>query len=165
MDINDIVASRFYSWVYQPDADSVAKGMNKGGRAGVAPNPLYGRVTCRKVYAGQAASGQMYVNAAKRLNPAWQAAKDYTPRFEDTENPCVLRSLSTGEYAVRIINPRTVKVEWFVDGQPATEEQLALIAQYKRQRTPDPKAVKIMFPYVPNLVNVTGELDEVDEED
>lgn len=146
--LDEVRPSRIYSWVYEAEMK-----LNKGGRAGVAPNPLYGQVSKRAVYAGQAATGEMYCNAQRKLNPTWQPAPDHTPRFEQTANPCVVRSLSNGEFQVRILNPRTVKTEYFVSGQPATPEQIALIDAYKPARA-DSEGVRIMFPYVDNLDNV-----------
>lgn len=160
MNLNSIVPSRLYSWVFTGIVE-----MKKGGRAGVPMNPLSGfEVTCRKVYAGQAASGEMYVNAARKLNPDW-APSDRTPTWEPTSNPCVVKSLSTQECQVRILNPRTVKREYFVDGLPATPTQLETIQAYLPTRKSNPLAVRIMFPYVDHLSNVDGELPESDCED
>lgn len=154
MNINDIKPSRQYSWVYTAETK-----LNKGGRAGVPENPLFGQVTARKVYCGQAASADMYTNAARNLNPSWTPS-ERAPMFEATENPCVVRSLSTGDLQVRILKPRTVKREYFVNGNPATTEQLEIIKKYLPKKSSNPLAVKIMFPYVDNLANVEGELAE-----
>lgn len=191
MELNEIIASRMYSFAYAGEVK-----LNKGGRAGAALNPLFGRVTKQATYAGQAATSDMYVNAQVRLNPAWQAA-DTAPRFEATTHDCVVRSLATGELQVRILNPRrTSVVSYYVDGRPATAEETSVIQRYlpsKRQPNwvvtldsgaveyvtgslPDvsarfPRAVsirpavKVMLPYVANLANITGDLPEAPEED
>ena len=160
MNINDIVASRIYSWIFQGETK-----LNKGGRAGIEPNPLYGRVTSRKVYAGQAATGDMYCNAQRKLNPAWEPSGDRAPTFEATDNPCVVRSLSSGDLQVRIIRPRTVKREFFVDNRLATEAEMTVIKTYSPVRKVNPFSVRIMFPYVHNLANVEGELTGEDSDD
>lgn len=165
MKLTEIVASRQYSWVYDADADTAAKSMNKGGRAGVAPNPYYGHVTVRKVYGGMAASADMLMRESLRLNPAYKPAEDYAPRFEATDNPCVVRSLSTGQFQVRIMKPRAIRTEYYIDGQPATDEQIKVILAYRRARKSDPTKVKVMFPYVDNLANVDGNWEAVQTND
>ena len=155
MNINDIVPARIYSWVFESSVK-----MNKGGRAGVTLNPLFDRVTQRAVYAGQAATGQMYVHAQLRLNPTWQPSVDYAPRWEQIPNyPCVVKSLINGAFQARILNPRTTKREFFVDGKLATADELDIIKSYlpARKKTLG-SVVKIMFPYVEKLVNLDGEL-------
>ena len=150
-----------YSWVYEPSAEKWSEGnLKKGGRAGLAPNPLFGRVSVRSVKSGQAATINMYVNKAKALNPDYVPSADYTPRMEATANPCVFRSLSTGDYQVAIMNAKTRQQEFFVDGRPATEAELTLIEAYRKARQPhDPTKVRIEFPYLQNLANVDGEVE------
>ena len=162
MNINNIKAGQQCAWVYEADRDTVAKGMNKGGR-GIAPNPIYGSITCRKVYCGQAATADMLSAAQLALDPTWKPSSDRAPMFEATDNPCIVRNLATGKLQARIMRPRATKVEWFVCGMPATADELAIIRQYKRQRISDPLRVKVMFPYVDNLSNVEGELATVEE--
>ena len=164
MNINQIVASRVYSWVYQPTAEQWSKNnLNKGRGQNV--NPLFGRVSVRSVKAGQAGSMDMYVRKATSLDPNY-APSDRTPTMEATSNPCVFRNLSSGEFQVLIMNSRTNKLEYFVDGQPATQEQLATINLWRKARQPrDPSKVKIEFPYLSSLANVDGEFQDVEGED
>src|SRR4051812_26900823 len=104
MDINTIIASRMYSWVYNPSTEQWCdNNLKKGGRAGLAPNPLFGRVTVRSVKVGQAATIEMYLNRATKLDPTFQPSGDYTPRMEAIPgHPCVFRYLSSGDLAVFI---------------------------------------------------------------
>jgi hypothetical protein len=147
--LTEVIPARMYSFVYEGEMK-----LNKGGRNGVALNPLFGDVTKRAVYAGQAATGQMYANAVERNTGApYVANPDRTPTTEETANPCVVKSLSTGGLQVRILNPRNIKTEYFVKGTPATPEQLAIIETYKPARK-DSDGVRIMFPYMDNLSNV-----------
>lgn len=152
----DIVPGRLYSWVYDADEIAVAKGMNKGGTRGTTPNPFYGQVSKRAVYAGQAATAEMYARAWEKENPGqtYTPDPDYTARFAATDNPCVVRSLATGDLQVRILRPATRKTEYFIAKQPASPEQVATIEAYKTARKERSGAVKIMFPYVHNLFNV-----------
>ena len=146
MKSQDIIPSRIYSWVYVGEVK-----MNVGGRAGVAPNPLNNQsVTKRAVYAGQAASHEMYLNALAKMGK--QPDPSHVPRFEATSNPCIVKSLSNGKEQARILNPQTRKAEFFVNGNPATQEQVATITAYLPSKSPS--AVKIMFPYVEHLMNV-----------
>lgn len=166
MNLQDIVPGRFYSFVYEPAPSQWCENnLKKGGRGGLPENPLFGRVSVRKVTAGQAASASMYEHKAKALNPAW-IPSDREPLFEATEHPCVVRSNSNGELQVRLMNPRTVRCEYFVDGRPATDEELATIKMYgKARRLPDPTRVAIRFPYLESLSNVDGTLPEDGTED
>lgn len=154
--LDEIKPSRIYSWVYVADVNTFDREFNKGGRAGTPPNPLYGHVSARKVFAGQAATAEMYRRAWEKLNPgkSFEADDSYTKRFTPTENPCVVKSLATGDLQVRILNPETGKVEYFVDGQPASAEQIEIIKIHKRSHSRPENSVKLMFPYVPNLLNV-----------
>jgi len=135
MNLSEIVPSRIYSWVYNPDAQKWSENnLKKGGRQGLPQNELYGRVTVRSVKSGQAATIDMYVRRAVKLNPSYVPQGDYTPRMEATENPCVFRSLSSGDYQVMIMEPKTHKVEYFVDGKPASPEELATIEMFRKAK-------------------------------
>ncbi len=170
MNINEIIPSRMYSAQCQYSADEVAerKMLLKGGRNGLPPNPLLGRVSKYAVYAGQAASAEMYVSAQLALNPKHEFGTR-PPNFEAIpEHPCIVRSLATGKPQLRMIKPRTTKLVWYVDGQAATEEQLAIIRMYKPTKTRNPLNVKIMFPYTDHVSNMQGNLQDVtfeEEED
>jgi len=156
INLNELKPGRIASWVYVSDAANYAANQsNKGGRGAVPPNPYYGEVSVRKVYSGQVASHDMYVRAWEKLNPGQTYVPDAerAARFESTDNPCVVRSLSKAELQVRIMNVNTGKVTYFVNGQEATKEQLAVIQMYERKRD-ERNGVSIMFPYVSNLVNV-----------
>ncbi len=128
-------------------------------------NELYGRVTVRSVKSGQAGTMDMYVNKAQKLDPSYTPDKGYTPRLEATSNPCVFRSLATGDFQVLIMNSVTRQKQYFVDGQPASSEQLAIIKMHLKARKPhDASKVKIEFPYVNNLTNVDGGFAEMPED-
>ena len=137
MNINEIVPSRMYSWVYAPSCDQWCENnLKKGGRAGLAPNPLFGRVTVRSVKVGQAATIDMYLTRSLKLDPTYKPSGDYTPRMEAVPgHPCVFRYLTGGETAVFIMEPKTTKLVYLVDGREATAEELALIEQYRKARS------------------------------
>lgn len=155
MNINEIQAGRIYSWIYEADMK-----LNKGGRAGVPANPFFGRVTVRKVKAGQAADSAMLQRKSLALNPNYQPDPTYTPRWEETSNPCIVKSIQYGELAVRILSPRTVKVERFLDGKPMTVEdwrQLSTTQGWLPAPRPiDPTKVRVNFIKTDNLANLDG---------
>jgi len=155
IDLAVLKPGRIASWVYEADSATYADSSNKGGRNGTAPNPFYGEVSVRKVYSGQIATHDMYVRAWEKLNPGETYTPDAsrTARFENTDNPCVVRSLSNLELQVRIMNASKGKVTYFVNGIEATPEQLRVIEMYERKRD-ERNGVNIMFPYVSNLTNV-----------
>jgi hypothetical protein len=156
INLDKLKPGRIASWVYEVDSATYTDKSNKGGRAGIAPNPYYGEVSVRKVMSGQIATHEMYVRAWEKAHSGtkYQPAPERAPRFEPTGNPCVVRSLSNQELQVRIMNTHTGKVTYFVNGIEANEEQLAVIAMYERKRERNPHDVNIMFPYVDNLSNV-----------
>lgn len=166
MNINEIQAGRMYSWVYESDMK-----LNKGGRAGVPVNPFFGRVTVRKVKAGQAATGEMLQRKSLALNPNYQPDPNHTPRWEATSHPCVVKSIQFGELAVRVLSPRTVKVERFLDGKPMTEEDWQKLSGTKgwlpASRPLDPTKVKVNFIKTDNLANLDGAeaLEAAEDED
>jgi hypothetical protein len=162
IDLNQLKPGRIASWVYVADEATFSDSFRKGGRAGVEPNPLWGDVSKRTVYSGQVATHQMYVNAWNKRNPGQSYTPDPTrkPTFKPLPIPSedsstVVENLASGLPQVRILNHHTGKVEYFVKGQPATPEQLAIIQSYlptKQERKET--NVPIMFPYVSNLANV-----------
>lgn len=157
IDLTTLKPGRIASWVYETDSLTYAKNKaNKGGRNGIAPNPLYGEVSVRRIYSGQIASHQMYVNAWEKLHPGQTYTPDptRTARFEATEWPTVVKSTATQDLQVRIMNVNEGKETYFVNGQVASAEQLAVIEMYERVRERKASDVSIMFPYVHNLTNV-----------
>lgn len=157
MKISEIVASRMYSWVYEGEFK-----LNKGGRMGLPLNPFFGRTTKRTVKSGQAATPEMLLKDALKRDPNYQPDPEYTPRWEAVPGfPCILRSLATGNYAVRIMNPKTTKREFFVDGRPMTPAELDAVKPYLPARKPaDPKKVKVNMVYVENLRNLDMDIPE-----
>jgi hypothetical protein len=156
MKLENIIASRIYSWVYEAPLD-----MNKNKRwlsPGVAisePNPLLGRISVRKVKRGQAATAEMLMRANRRINPNWQPDPTYVPRWTNTANPCVVQSNSNDKLLVRIMEPVTDKVDYFVDGRPATEEEIMMARSYITPSKPrEATAARVEFPYVEHLTNV-----------
>lgn len=155
MQLSEIVPSRIYSWIYEGEYK-----LNKGGRSGLPLNPLHGQVTVRKVKIGQAATSEMVTRKSLTLDPSYVPSENYTARWEQTVNPCVVRSLSSGDFAVRILNPKTTKMELFVGGRPITPEEAATIKPYLPARRPsDPTKVKVNFPYVHHLSNVNVDVE------
>jgi hypothetical protein len=154
--LEQITASRWYSWVYEAPLD-----MNKNKRwlspdASVSePNPLLGRISVRKVKRGQAATAEMLMRKNRIINPNWQPDPTHVSRWTNTDNPCVVQSNSNGKLLVRIMEPITDKVDYYVDGRPATEEEVLLAKSYITPSKPKAAtAARVEFPYVDNLTNV-----------
>ncbi len=150
---SEIQSGRIYSWVVENEAKLL-----KGGRNGIAPNPFNDlTVTKRAVYAGQAATSETWVKAQLALNPDWQPS-ERAPLHVSTENPCVVKYVSTGELGVRIMNFRTIKREYFIAGKLATEAQLKIIAEYTPHRAKSENFVPVMFPYIHNVTNCDNDM-------
>jgi hypothetical protein len=149
MKLTEIKASRQYGWVFIGPVNLL-----KGGRGDLPENPLlHANVEQRAVYCGQAATHEMYCNAQRKIDPNWQPSDRKAPFTPDAENPCVVLN-GEGVKQVRILNPIKSKVQYTVNGQPATADQIATIEQYKGKHSRPEGGVKIMFPYVHNLSNV-----------
>jgi hypothetical protein len=156
MKLDQIIASRIFCWVYEAPLE-----MNKNKRwlsPGVSvnePNPLLGRISVRKVKRGQAASAEMLARKNVAINPGWKPDESYVARWEGTDNPCVVKSNSNGRLLVRIMEPVTTKVDYFVDGRPATQDEIATAQSYITPSAPRGKtSARVEFPYVENLTNV-----------
>ena len=151
MQASEIKASRMYSWIVENEAKMLV-----GGKA--RTNPLADLVvTKRCVYAGQAATGAMWLKAQLALNPAYTPS-DRAPQHEPTENDCIVRNIASGELQVRIMNFRTNKREYFVGGIPATENELATIAQYSPKHSRNDLFAPVMFPYLHNITNADNDI-------
>ena len=153
MKSSEIQSGRIYSWVVETDAKLL-----KGGRNGIAPNPFNDlTVTKRAVYAGQAATGETWVKAQLALNPTWEPSARPALHVA-TENPCVVKYVSTGELGVRIMNFRAIKREYFIAGKLATPAQLEIIAAYTPHRAKIENFVPVMFPYIHNVTNCDDDM-------
>ena len=153
MKSSEIQAGRIYSWIVENDAKLL-----KGGRNGIAPNPFNDlTVTKRAVYAGQAATGETWVKAQLALNPTWEPSARPALHVA-TENPCVVKYVSTGELGVRIMNFRAIKREYFIAGKLATPAQLEIIAAYTPHRAKSENFVPVMFPYIHNVTNCDDDM-------
>ena len=125
--VNEVVNGRIYSVVFAGPVN-----MNKGGRSGVPVNPLLDLApTKRTVMRVQACSRQSYVNRMLRADPTWQPDTSRPSGYTATEHPCIDLNDKTGGLALRGWACGVAKHEVFVGGQPATAEQLQVIADYQ----------------------------------
>lgn len=124
--INEVVNGRIYSVVF---AGPVR--MNKGGRMGIAINPLLDLdVTKRTVMSVQACSRESYAKRQLKLEPSWTPSNKPSG-YAPTSHPCVDVNTQSGEEALRGWACGVTKHEVFVNGVPATPTQLETIAAYK----------------------------------
>ena len=125
LNIQDVRNGRIYSVVF---AGPVR--MNKGGRSGVAPNPLQDlSVTRRMVVSVQACSRESYARRMVKQDAAWTPS-DKASGFAATAHPCVDNN-GKGEAHLRGVSVGVTRNQIFVGGEPATPAQLAIIAAYK----------------------------------
>ena len=118
---------------------------------GRVANPLFGRVTRRKVITGNIAGSETY----DRLFPERAEAREGKPvrvvYVRDKGNPIVLRHHATDETYVAIVRPKTVSSELFVDGHVPTPEQEAVISATLGARSSNP--VEYLTMKLSNLEN------------
>jgi hypothetical protein len=127
LNINEVRNGRIYSVVFHGPVN-----MNKGGRMGVPVNPLIdSEVIKRDVIKIQACSRDSYARRMRKLNPDWQPDTSKPSGYAPTENPCVDANLASGDFALRGWACGRVKHQVYVNGQPATPDQLELIAAYQ----------------------------------
>jgi hypothetical protein len=125
LNIAEVKNGRIYSVVF---AGPVR--MNKGGRAGVAPNPLQDLdVTRRMVVSVQACSRESYKRRMVKQDATWQPS-DKPSGFAPTAHPCVDVN-GQGEACLRGWSVGVTRNQIFVGGQPATPEQLRIIEAYR----------------------------------
>jgi len=124
LNVNEVRNGRIYSIVFAGPVK-----MNVGGRE--RTNPLADvEVTKRTVLSVQACSRESYAKRKLKADPTWTPS-DKPSGYEATEHPCVDLNLKSGEHALRGWACGVTKHEVFVSGRPATEAELAIVAQYK----------------------------------
>jgi hypothetical protein len=109
--------------------------LNKGGRKGIAPNPLFGRVTRSAVCQIRLIP---YVTSREKLDgtersdpvgPLWGGQGVHL-------SPLVVEHKGNGNKYIMCDSTlaKVLSYEYLVDGKPANEEELATIRQYKPER-------------------------------
>ncbi len=122
--VNEVVNGRIYSFVFNGPVR-----MNKGGRGGIAVNPLIDvEVTRRMVVSIQACTRASYARRMLKQDANWTHSTRVSS-FTATDNPCI--DQKDGEFFLRGWACGVTKNEVFVGGKPATETELAIIAQYR----------------------------------
>jgi hypothetical protein len=154
--LEDIKPGRWFSFVYVGELEmNVNKRWLSPGVSISERNPLLGRINVRKVIRGQAATAEMLMRKNLEINSNWTPSENYTIRWVNTDNPCVVESINNGKLQARLMSPITDKTDYFVDGRPATESEIQLALSYITPAKPkSPTCAKVKFPYVDSLVNV-----------
>jgi hypothetical protein len=144
INLNQLKAGRRVTFVLAHDCDAMNAKMRKGGRGDNVGNPLWGRVSRVQHIAGNVAGVDTYANVLdKRTGEAPVGAR---PIWQETETPCVLSLISdASRRCVPIVNGTVQRVELYVDGQPATEAQTALFAEWKKaSSSPNPTGYMVL---------------------
>ena len=122
--------------------------MNKGGRYGVPLNPLLGRVTRDHRVTVTVAGPETYGNVLEARTGEAPVGKE--PWFEWVRDGLVAHKATGVLYLAAV--PTSVKriSRYLVDGQEATEAQLATIRQY----TPEKEAPQFLCFALQNVSNL-----------
>jgi len=121
--------------------------MNKGGRGGIAPNPLFGRVT---------RDHRVVVNAAGIGSYGRRLEKDGRepvgkPTWWEWVRDGVVRHKTTGElYFAGLPTSAKINARYLVDGREATESELQTIRAYSPEKD-DPEFLLFKLENVSNL--------------
>lgn len=143
--------------------------MNKGGRMGVAPNPLYNRVEKHTIYTN-VRLGVSYENVIKAKmerageNPEnWQSQASSVGEYY---NEYLLKSRKDdNQFYLKIGLFINTKIEstYFVDGIPATDEQMNIINAYTPEKSAPTKQIEAGIPEDEVYLVVSPKLDNVVE--
>lgn len=141
--------------------------MNKGGRGGIAPNPLYNRVEKHTIYTN-VRLGVSYENVIKAKmerageDPAnWQSQASNVGKFY---NEYLLQSRKDeNQFYLKIgLFPNTkTESTYFVDGIQATKEQLEIIKAYTPAKSKPAKQIEAGIPEDEVYIIVSPKLDNV----
>jgi hypothetical protein len=131
---NSFKPGRIYTVVYS-DSSIEMKGFVKTPE-GRKDNPLSGNaVAVRRVTRVQAAGNETWSNVNRAKNPDWQPSADYSAWWHVLpENSCIVEHNLTATRYLRGIPKGIVSEEYTVDGKPATEAELAIIAEFKKNK-------------------------------
>lgn len=129
LDINNLQAGRRYSFVYDGIVDMVTK---RDGR--IAPEWLQ-RATIRRrgVFSGNAADEHTYTNMMTKTDEDYTSSGTAWFAHHPTQNGIVLHKKSNKPFLC-ILHPKRQKTEYFVNGIPATTEQLTDIRFFKKNK-------------------------------
>ena len=129
IDLSNVKPGCRVTFVMNHGTDAMDKKMNVGGRE--RSNPLLGRVTRTIHMAGNAAGAETYANVAERKDV--EIAGKPSNWNNHPTFPCIVTLKSNPEkMAVRVISAKRQASHLFVDGRPATPEEMTTFAQYKK---------------------------------
>lgn len=131
MKANSLQAGRIYSVIFNSTVETVQT------RDGMV-NPMIGQnVTVRRVFSVQAAGPKTYENflAKRGLTPAHTVA----PWFRMSDfNPCIVEGITQntlGRKYLRGIPKGKTKEDYFVNGHPASTDEIANIQFFRRSKS------------------------------
>ena len=145
IDIDTIKAGRIATVLLQGEHK-----MNKGGRGGVAPNPLLGRVTRDHRVTVTVAGPETYSNVLEARTGEAPVGK--SPWFRWVKDGLVAHK-ETGElYLAAVPTSSKRKIAYLVDGREATTEELETIKAYTPQKD-DPQFLCFKLESVANVAD------------
>lgn len=124
--------------------------MNKGGRAGVPPNPLTGRVTRDHRVTVTVAGPETYGNVLEARTGEAPAGKE--PWFRWVKDGLVAHKQTGALYLAAVPTSAKRVTKYLVDGQEATEAQLVTIREYSPDKEP-PQFLCFALENVDNLAD------------
>lgn len=143
IDIDTIKAGRIATVILQGEHE-----MNKGGRGGVAPNPLLGRVTRDHRITVTVAGPETYSNVLE--NRTGEAPAGRAPWFQWVKDGLVAHKQTGALYLAAVPTSSKRKIAYLVDGREATPEELETIKAY----TPDKGDPQFLCFKLENVANI-----------
>lgn len=145
--------------------------MNKGGKMGVAPNPLYNRVEKHTTYTN-VRLGVSYENVVKaKMERAGENPENWHNQASSVGeyyNEYLLKSRKdNNQFYLKIgLFPNTkIESAFYVDGIPATKEQMSIINAYTPEKSlptkqieagiPEDEVYNVVSPKLENVVSIT----------
>jgi hypothetical protein len=134
--LQNVGHGQFLSVVYTGEQTMVKNDRELSQPGNRVPNPLYGQVT--KTVNVQAQTLVSYANKMRKTNPDFESKPMDNQEYVDASGQStttmtnVIRYKSTGNETLRVF-PKSggIKTQYFVNGIPATKEQLAIIQRNK----------------------------------
>lgn len=131
LNIETLIPGRRYSFVHIGEVETVGKRKFDGVEFTLAPDWLQAAsITRRAVFSGNLAGPESYGNVMQKQDPTWERS-DRKPWFHFVRNGIIEHNTTHALY-LAVVNPNVTKTEYFVNGQPATAEQITDIQRFKR---------------------------------
>lgn len=123
-------------------------------------NPLFDcEVTVRRVATVQAAGNKTWHNFQIKRNPEYKPSEERKAWYHVTGNSCIVEHNKTNRHYLRGLPKGISKEEYFIGGQPASENEVSLIREFKKNLHKDNAFVTLPLDRLENVIDSGGEAE------